>query len=197
MSQSLIPIFTHCLWSRLYPQSSSRPRGLMSQAQRCPRLPALRPAGEPVAAPTPTGGGIGGIPDKRDSNLTPHGMSEPPASAQHANTTRSENPAAEGWVSIHHSGGEAVHDVQRNVQGLEDDNPLTTPTFAADPSAHADKEQHFDAESPASVRESRRFHQVTRVTGCFASETEPGQTRHRAAQGRGPRKLLGHFPNVL
>ncbi len=133
-------------------------------------LPALHPAGDPVPAATQVVGSRGGGSVDRERDLKPHDKADLSSSAGQAAKAQPEDFARLGWEPIRHSGGEAVRDVQRDVPGLEDDPPATTPNGTADSQAHADREQSFDAESPATG------HIKEMVSGTDATRTgSPGE----------------------
>ncbi|QEH38675.1 LysM domain/BON superfamily protein [Aquisphaera giovannonii] len=91
-------------------------------------LPAATTSPEPGPAATPA------------PSAPPQQTEEAPPKALSA-----DDLAKQGWVPIKSSGGENIHDVQREMTGMGDGSPI-------DPGAHADKEQAFETEIPAPAR---------------------------------------------
>ena len=114
-------------------------------------LPPLHPAGDPVPSATVVANGGGGL-AKPGDDQDHHDQPQPGTHGGQTATPGPEELAREGWEPIRHSGGQSVHDVQREVPGVDDDPVAGTSTGSTDPNAHADKEQSFDVESPASGR---------------------------------------------
>ncbi len=137
-------------------------------------LPPLHPAGDPVPGSTPVAGGVGGSLAKPGGDLDHHDTPRPGTHGGKTATAGPEELAREGWEPIRHSGGQSVHEVQREVPGVDDDAGLGTSTGSTDPSAHADKEQSFDVESPASGRNGE----------AAKMSTAPAGTRPERAEGK-------------
>ncbi len=89
-------------------------------------------------------------------------------------------------MPIKHSSGDTVHDVQREVPGLDEEPvPDAARAGTTDPNAHADKEQSFDVEAPPGRAAAAGTAAAAGGAGrAIATAEDPARARSAPSEGK-------------